>query len=71
MVIQQRYLSEEAKYSIFDATDHNSSRKSALGKKNKESTHPWKTSYSPERNFYMTTGESLAQSQIGPNGDLF
>lgn len=39
--------------------------------KKEESAYPWKTSYSSDRNFYMTTGESLAQSQIGPNGDLF
>lgn len=69
MEIQQRYLSEEAKHSsliplIIIQVEN------LLWVKNEESTHPWKTSHSPERNFYMTTGESLAQSQIGPNGDL-
>lgn len=70
METQQRCLSEEAKHSSFDATDYNSSRKSALGKKTKNLLI-LKTSYCPDRNFYMTTGESLAHSQTRPNGDLF
>lgn len=68
METQQRCLSEEAKHSSFDATDYNSSRKSALGKKQRICTS-LKTSYCPDRNFCMTTGESLAHSQM--SGDLF
>lgn len=62
MVVQQRCLFEGAKHPNSNTHDHNSRRKSV---------HPWKTSYDPDRNFCVTTVESLALSQNRENVDFF